>query len=479
MTEVSFICLSTGGGFGYIDYLVSSTADPTDPWRLNFLEYQNFLPDYPAVGTSTMNLAFAANVFNMNTTAGQNCLSGATFAGGDYLFADWAQVLRTTFTPPTAIVEWFFGPAIFTNRIAVQAPATSPTVHTVAQIDQGSGPEPFYFAFAGSAAANTLVPTAASELTDRWHRGRVGRSADFLSSPAPPPIVTTRIDSRPTDAIWQDEKLTWVSTHGCTPSGDLSLQACQRVTQIDTTGVFEDIVLPTAVQDFLIAGANKDNYYGGVGQALDGTLHVSWTTSDTTSVYPSSYAGYQLPGDPDNSLSPPELLQAGVGPSFTGLRWGDYNGVAQDPQVPNAVWQGNMYSGGSNLWKTFISQLQTGGSTFVPLPDPVRVLDTRPAFQIGLSGVFSHGVARELDRGRLRGGHPARGDRGHRQPDGNQPDRGRLRLGHPGAEQQPGQLDDQLPARRQPGQQSDDPGQRRRRQDLGRLPVPRPARRPI
>ena len=34
-----------------------------------------------------------------------------------------------------------------------------------------------------------------------------------------------------------------------------------------------------------------------------------------------------------------------------------------------------------------MSQLQTGGSSYVPIP-PVRVLDTRPAFQIGLSGVF-------------------------------------------------------------------------------------------
>jgi hypothetical protein len=145
-------------------------------------------------------------------------------------------------------------------------------------------------------------------------------------------------------------------------------------------------VPPAPIQDFLIARANTDNYVGGIGQALDGTLHVVWTRSSTTR-YPSSYTAYQLRNDPDNSLSIAELLRAGVTPAFSGQRWGGYVGVAQDPQVPNAVWQGNAYSGGGQLWKTYISQLQTGGSSYVPIP-PVRVLDTRPAYQIGLSGAF-------------------------------------------------------------------------------------------
>jgi hypothetical protein len=166
------------------------------------------------------------------------------------------------------------------------------------------------------------------------------------------------------------------------PTGDSGPQACTRVTQIDTSNV----EMPASRQDFLIAAADKDSYFGGVGQALDGTLHVVWTTS-SAGIYPSSFTAYQPLGDPANSLSAPELLKAGVGPSFTGGRWGDYSGVAQDPQVPNAVWQGNMYSGGGAVWKTWVSQLQTGGSSYVPIT-PLRVLDTRPAYNIGLSGVF-------------------------------------------------------------------------------------------
>ena len=87
---------------------------------------------------------------------------------------------------------------------------------------------------------------------------------------------------------------------------------------------------------------------GGIGMAGNGTLHVVWTRSSYGD-YPSSYAGYQLPSDALNSVSsvashPGELLKAGTD-QYTGERWGDYVGVAQDPIVPSAVWQANEYSG--------------------------------------------------------------------------------------------------------------------------------------
>ena len=222
----------------------------------------------------------------------------------------------------------------------------------------------------------------------------------FPQQPGVTPEVTRAIDSRPTDAIWQANKLSWVSTQGCTPTGDLSLQDCVRVTQVNTTGAV-GATPPSALQDFLIAEANTDNYYGGIGQALDGTLHVVWTKSDTTSIYPSSYAAYQLPADASNSLSPLELLKAGsTSSSFIGTRWGDYNGVSQDPQVPNAVWQANMYSGGGFRWNTFVSQLQTGGSSYVGIA-PLRVVDSRTP--LGVSGIFNVNVPRTFQVGGVGG----------------------------------------------------------------------------
>jgi hypothetical protein len=394
ITEVSWVC-DGSGGIGYIDYMVSSTADPTDPWRLDYIGFNNFLPDYPAPGTSTVNLAFAANMFAMDP--GADCVGGAgvSYAGAEWLFTDWAEVIRPATAPPTHVREFpVADTAYFTPRIAVQTPATSATLFSVVQFFDASyaGPIPGYFQFSGSAAAGPLAFTGSTHLSND---GVVAEWVDpllftFPQQPGLTPEVTQAIDSRPTDAIWQANKMTWVSTDGCTPFGDAGLQDCVRVTQINTSGA-NFATPPTAVQDFLIAEAETDNYYAGIGQSLDGALHVTWTkSSEIGGIYPSSYAAYQLASDPDHSISPPELLKAGsTSSSFTGTRWGDYNGVSQDPQVPNAVWQANMYSGGALNWKTFVSQLQTGGSSYVPIT-PLRVVDSRTP--VGVPGVFNANV---------------------------------------------------------------------------------------
>ena len=152
---------------------------------------------------------------------------------------------------------------------------------------------------------------------------------------------------------------------------------------------------PTRIQDFLVAQNAHDLFMGGIGYALNDDLHVAWTRSGAAAGhYPTSYAAYQAADAPNNTISNRAVVAAGTAP-YNGERWGDYVGVAQDPQVPNAVWDGNQYAGGPgfNNWSTEVTQLQTGGSSYVPIP-PVRVLDTRPAFQIGLSGPFVANVPR-------------------------------------------------------------------------------------
>ena len=213
---------------------------------------------------------------------------------------------------------------------------------------------------------------------------------------------------------------------------------------------------------------------GGVGMAGNGTLHVVWTRSSATAGdFPSSYAAYQLPSEAPNSISPKELLKAGTG-VYTGERWGDYVGVAQDPLVPSAVWQANQYSGTGTEWKTWISRLQPAGTTYVPVT-PVRVARHRPG-GIGLSGKFTAKVARTWQVTGV-GRHPGRRGGGDRQRDGHRAGGGRLRGGHPDRDQQPAIVDDQHPARRQPGQQPD--RARCRRPARCRPPTaPRPARRP-
>ncbi|HEX7473356.1 MAG TPA: hypothetical protein VF323_09755, partial [Candidatus Limnocylindrales bacterium] len=200
---------------------------------------------------------------------------------------------------------------------------------------------------------------------------------------AGPDTIDTAVDLRMTDAIWQANRLVVVATYPC----GTGPRDCIRVTELNTTSA-SDLVDPLLTQDFLINESGKDLFMGGVGLSGDGTLHVGWTRSSLTDS-PSSYTAHQALGDAIGSVSAPELLAAGTA-AYGGERWGDYVGVAQDPQVPNQVWNANEYSGGT-AWLTKVTPLHTGGTTYIPIT-PVRVLNTIAG--VGLTGMFTTGVAR-------------------------------------------------------------------------------------
>ena len=377
-TEVSWDCDTSAGanfGNGYIDFAISETADPTGDWEVHFLTFEDKLPDFPAPGTSTDKVGFASNMFSM--AAGATCFDALTFFAGHISIMDWSDLLNGGgVTVDGADLN------VFTPRFAVQVPATSSTLHAVS-VAANDGV--VSFSMTGTVAAGTDVIARADALTD------LGVVDQFRDPPSPqqpgPDTVTTAIDLRPTDAIWQNNRLTFVSNYPCTPTGDSTNRVCVRVTELDTSVA---AAAPTLKQDFLVAENGKDSYMGGIGLSGNGTLHVGWTRSSTTATeYPSSYTAHQALGDTLSSLSAKELLHAGSA-VYTGNRWGDFLGVAQDPQVPSQVWDGNQWSAGT--WATTITPLRPAGTTYVPVT-PVRVLDTRPG-GIGLSGKFTAKVAR-------------------------------------------------------------------------------------
>jgi hypothetical protein len=400
-TEVSWDCFPGGGatfGHGYVDFAVSRTADPTGTWDQGFITFDDVLPDFPAPGTTTDKIAVASNLFDMGP--GVDCVQ-PSFLGGDVVYMDWADVLDLG---SLDILESFF-PATdnsdpmhlnqhwFTPRVAVQVPATSSRIHIVAQFDFGTGTMGLgYVSLLGSVKANTLQLERVDNLTDEYPL-----LAGFVepappNQPGTPATIVAAVDSRPTDAIWQGDRLVLVSTTNCTPATDIALRDCVRVTELNTSTVGSALnAHATVTQDFLVTEVGEDSYMGGVGLTGNGTLHVGWTKSSATAGdFPSSWTAHQVLGDALNSLSPPQGLGEGTG-TYPGTRWGDYVGVAQDPQVPNQAWDANEFSLGASGWATKVSRLQTGSSTYFPIP-PVRVLDTRA--NLGLPGKFTSGNAR-------------------------------------------------------------------------------------
>lgn len=378
-TEVSWDCQPGGGslyGTGYIDFAISRTADPTGIWDLGYVFYGDQLPDYPAPGTSTDKIGIGVNLFDM--TGGPDCTAGLTFSGTDTVYMDWTDLLNGG---GFDIMDLGLDATTFTPRVAVQAPATSSALHQIFGYDDGLGGLGIvYLTVVGSVVTGLAVDAAWDLTTDNL-------LASNQSPPQPtqpgPDTIASAIDLRVTDAIWEGDRFAFVSTYPC----GTGPRDCVRVSELDTTGASASVE-PTVTQDFLVSESGKNLFMGGVGLSGDGTLHVGWTRSSSTD-NPSSYAAHQAAGDALNSISAPELLAAGTA-AYGGERWGDYVGVAQDPQVPSQAWNGNQYSGGTE-WLTKITPLRTAGTTYVPIT-PVRVLNTRSA--VGLSGMFSANKAR-------------------------------------------------------------------------------------
>ena len=378
-------------GTGYINIAYSKTANPTGTWGILTLEFPDFVPDELGLGTSTDKIVVTTDVVNLVPGGGEFGCRGEGFAGTEIDAMVWSEVLGEADT--VTLVTWHtdFKPgADLPNEFQTwqpsrQTPATSERVYLIANRFDGG------FEYAMIIGNPTEIGFAVLDINNLTTAGVV---VGFLGSPDPqqpgsPSPIQDAANGLPTDAIWQDDRLVVSSSFGCDPSGGIvETRACVRVTELNTT-----TATPSLNQDFLIAQGGTDLYMGGAALALNGDLHVVWTRSSAAAgQYPSSQTAVQLATDSRNTIGERSTIAAGTG-TYPGTQWGDYAGIAVDPLVPDAVWQANQYSAGASYWATHVSQLQATGSSYTPIP-PLRVLDTRPAYEIGLSGRFSANVPR-------------------------------------------------------------------------------------
>jgi hypothetical protein len=397
-TEASFDCLPSlsdgvSVGTGYIDVAVSDNADPRLGWSIVSIPFADQIPDYPGLGTSTDKVVLSANLFGL--VADGAALLGcrpdeATPLGAEVDILGWAQLLGTG-TPDfdyynhsnssqVAADDWTYRPAL-------QVPAATSTVHGIVERTGGAIG---YFSVTGLPPGHTVLTV--STLPSSTIAG-FGPTPPAPKQPGPPLTITNALDGRPTDAIWQNNRLVFTSTFGCDPTGGIAeIRDCVRVSELSTS-----TVTPTLTQDFVVGEEAEDLYMPGIGLSGGSDLHVVWTRSSATLAdFPSTYAAYQLKGAALKTLTGKLEITHGTA-SYGGTRWGDYVGVAQDPQVSDAVWTADEYAtAGGNPggdWATEVSQLRTfAGASYTPIT-PLRILDTRIA---GSGGAFVANIARSF-----------------------------------------------------------------------------------
>ena len=375
--------------YAFVLAALSTTGSPTGVYYYFSIRYPGgFLPVSPMIGTSADKITFAASEYVM--PASQTCTTGLVKDTPSLITFAWANLELHSANPANHYSLWSPIPNTYeAPRPAIAPQSTANTIYGVMANNVTAGSSNVvHFRVTGSLSAS--VDTIAVSTVDLT-------TPDVVPAFLPPPtpvqpggaLPASVVDRYPTEAVWQDNILTFASTYPC--SGQA--RACARVTQLNTT-----TPTPTRIQDMLVGTTNKDTWNPGVAESQNGTLHVVYTLSSSTEGM-SSYDRYQLASDDVHTLSGAIELGDGSSTAYGGSRWGDFSGLAQDPRDTNAVWQANQYTKADGSWATRVSELQTAGSTFVPI-NPVRLLDSR--FNNGLNGTFAANVPRTVDiAGRL------------------------------------------------------------------------------
>jgi len=387
--EESWDCISDPDatyGHGYIDLAVSRTTDPTGTWDVYPFSFDDQLPDMPTIGVSKDKVGLTANMYPFISQCTFGGFAGSYVAGIDWsgLTASHGSVVGYATTDSTR----------FGAQVADQLPAVSTALQFLDQANDGSG-DIEYFDADGTAAAGTFTLNGSFDLASYGIAGPSLPLGGLLPQQPGPDPITADIDNRLLDAVWQNNELAATSTYPCHPTGDSADRLCVRVTELNTVNV-DAATPPSLTQDFLLNALGRDTYVGGLTLSGDGTLHVVFNqSSGTPGDFASSYDVYQLPTDPHAATSAPALIGAGQA-TYAGTEWGDYTTIAQDPQVPGAVWQATAFVNAAQRWSTYVNQLQTGGTTYVPIT-PVRIVDSRDGSGAsGLAGKFSAGLARSF-----------------------------------------------------------------------------------
>ena len=331
-SEVSYDCSA-----GHLYLAISSTADPTGNWTAYRIDFAGTVPDYPGLGASSDKVVLSANQFAITGGCSFGAFSGSTVDVVDSadLLAGKQSISLTEAGPSMGFFSW---------RPALSLSNTS-ALHLV-YLDSASG-DVGYGRITGTNSTGSL----SFSVLDTTSIGL----APFASPPVPAGstgFAPITVDGRPTDALWMDNVLWFTSTYPCIPAGDTVLHDCVRITSLGTAAA-----TPTVAQDFLIGSSGKDYFMGGIGLASDGTLFMVFSVSSITD-FIGSYASIQFPVDPPNTYRVPLLLLHGGGSTYSGSRWGDYVGVAQDPIDTHRVWQADEYANVSGHWATWISQLR-------------------------------------------------------------------------------------------------------------------------
>lgn len=195
----------------------------------------------------------------------------------------------------------------------------------------------------------------------------IGDIEDFSSFPDAPQSGTGNLietnDRRALHAVWRDDSLWMTATISAEDGTPASDETFATWWQIDTGNLASLTLADQGIIDGEDLGAGTFTFFPSVAVTSAGDVGFGFSASGP-SIFPGSYYTTRKPSDPAGTNTGSETLHAGTDwylRTFSGSRnrWGDYSGIAVDPQDEcfwvyneHAITRGTPTSGQEGRWGT-------------------------------------------------------------------------------------------------------------------------------
>ena len=335
---------NTSGGNGGLFLGVSKTSDPTGAWYVYTIDdgvNQNTLLDFPEMGYNENWVVLTANLFSGNPTTEIYVMNRASLYNG-------TQGTITHFSDANS----------FCLSAAQTMDTTTLTEWLVQNSNGNSGGSGYVQIGSITGAVGSPTYNAGSQLgvAQPWNESAVqapqnGGGANLIDND----------DTRIYESEFINGSLWFAHTVWLPATGTAT-----------SSGVDWWQVNPTTltVQQFgRLSAANTWYYYPNIYANSAGDALIGYSVS-STSLYASAVYSFHAATDAVNTMENIYTYKAGIAsfaPSGFGgdYRWGDYTGVAIDPN-DGSFWVSGEWANSGNLWSTQIAHI--GASAPISLP---------------------------------------------------------------------------------------------------------------
>ncbi len=324
---------------------VSTTGDATGAWCNYYLQgeqAQSNWADFPRVGATSNKLLIATNQFRWDNGFFENNLllelpKASLDACAGFGYSTWWDFFNSNGTRGFTI-----NPALDYDAFGANA----------------------FYMVNGLGSGNSFTVWRRDIVGAAWQRYDVGTLAYSIPPDARQPgslsLIATN-DARVLTAV-KRYNLLWLSqTVALNPGCGFNISAV-HLAAINAPA--STIAAPNMYWDqYYWADCNLDYYYPAAAPDGNGNMLFAMNRS-SRSEYPNvRYSGWtfaQMPGQTTAGLFGSTRLGAAVGAFYENReprRWGDYSGIAIDPQAQDNVWAAGMILQANNSWTTQIGRI--------------------------------------------------------------------------------------------------------------------------